>query len=72
MNIKTKSNFPNKTKCKTFLMKTSFICMRIKKEKYFQINSFALSLASKQRRGTTRELPIWDLVYRVIQSFTYL
>ena len=55
MNVKTKSNFPNKAKCKTFLMKMSFIFMRIKKEKYFQINSFALGLALKQRRWSIRE-----------------
>ena len=35
------------TECKTFLMKMSFICMRI--ENHFHINSFALRLAKKQR-----------------------
>ena len=55
MNIKTKSNFLNEAKCKTILMKMSFICMRIKKEKYFDINSFALSLALKKSLGTIRK-----------------
>ena len=35
--------------CKTFLVKMSFICMRIKI--HVHINSFTLSLALKQRLG---------------------
>ena len=34
-------------------MKTNFICMRVKN--YFHINDDALSLALKQRLGTTRK-----------------
>ena len=41
------SLFPNKAKCKTFLLKMSFICMRIKN--HFHFKGFALSLALKQR-----------------------
>ena len=43
------SHFPNKAKCKTFLVKMSFICMRVKT--HFHINGFALSLALKLRLG---------------------
>ena len=43
-------------KCKTFLVKMSFIFKRIKNR--FQINGLALSLALKQRLGTTLKLPI--------------
>ena len=41
------SYFQNKTKCKPFLLKMSFICMGI--EIYFHINGFVLSLALKLR-----------------------
>ena len=41
------SYFQNEVKCKTFLVKMSFICRRIKKNQ-FQIIGFALSLALKQ------------------------
>ena len=37
--------YQNETKCKTFLVKMSFICMRIKN--HFHINNFAVSLALK-------------------------
>ena len=43
-------------KYKTFLVKMSFIFKRIKKP--FQINGVALSLALKQRLGTTPKCPI--------------
>ena len=43
-------------KCKTFLVKMRFIFMRIKN--LFHINGFALSLALKQRLGTTPKCPI--------------
>ena len=36
------SHFQNKAKCKTFLVKMSFICVRL--ENIFRINRFALSL----------------------------
>ena len=43
--------------CKTFLVKMSFMCVRIKK-KIFHINGFALSLALKQRLVAARKWPI--------------
>lgn len=39
-------------KCKTFLVKIRFICMRIKNNRY--INGFILSLTLKQRLGASR------------------
>ena len=47
------SHFQNEAKCKTFLVKMSFICMRIKR--HFHISSFAPSFALKQRLGATRK-----------------
>ena len=40
-------------KHEAFLVKTNFICMRMKN--HFHINDYALSLALKQRLGTTRK-----------------
>ena len=51
-----KTSFQNEAKCNTFFVKMGFICTGIKN--HFQINSFALSLASKQRLGLTRKWPI--------------
>ena len=48
MNSKN-SYFQNVAKCKTFVLKMSFICMGMKN--HFHINGFALSLALKQRLG---------------------
>ena len=48
------SNFQNEAKCKNFLSKMSFICMKIKK-KNFRINNVVLSLTSKQTLGVTRK-----------------
>ena len=45
------SHFQNKAKCKYFLVKLNFICMRIKND--FLNNRFALGLALKQRIGAT-------------------
>ena len=45
------STYQNETKCKSFLLKMSFICMRIKN--HFHINSFAFSLALKLRLEAT-------------------
>ena len=42
--------------CKTFLVKMSFICMRIKM--HYHINGFALWLTLKQRLGATWKWPI--------------
>ena len=47
------SHFQTEAKCKIFLVKMSFICMRIKNG--FHINSFAPSLALKQRHGATQK-----------------
>ena len=49
------SHSVNKAKCKTFLVKISYICMKIKN--HFHINSLALSLAFKQNLGATRKWP---------------
>ena len=46
----------NKTKCKTFVVKMSFICIII--ESHFHINGFALSLVLKVRFFGTRKWPI--------------
>ena len=45
------SHFQSEAKCKTSLVKMSFICMGIKH--HFQINCFALSLALKKRLQAT-------------------
>ena len=50
------SHLQSETKCKTFLMKMSYICMRIKN--HFHVNSFAPSLALKQRLVATLKWPI--------------
>ena len=52
MNIKTKSNFP---KVQNLSYENEFYFYENKKEKYFQIKSFALGLSLKQRRGSIRE-----------------
>ena len=41
------SHFQNEANCKTFLVKISFICVRI--ENHFHNNGFALGLDMKQR-----------------------
>ena len=41
---------------KIFLVKMNFNCMRIKN--YFHVNSFALSLALRQRLGANQKWPI--------------
>ena len=47
------SHFQNEAKCKTYLVQMSFVCMKI--YNHFHINGLALSLALKQRLGTTRK-----------------
>ena len=47
------SHFQNEAKCKTYLVQMSFVCMKIYNP--FLINGLALSLALKQRLGTTRK-----------------
>ena len=47
------SKFQNEAGCKTFVVKMSFMCMKIKN--HFQTNGLALSLALKQRLEATRK-----------------
>ena len=55
------SHFQNEAKCKTFLVKMSFIRMRINCMKMLTyINGFTLSLALKQRLEATQKWPIKD------------
>ena len=60
------SHLQNEAKCKTFLVK-SYICLRIKN--HFHMNSFALSLALKQRLGVTRK---WSIDERMKSSISQL
>ena len=57
------THFQNEAKCKTFLVKMSFICIRIKNQ--FHINSFALSLALKQRLGANWRYPDQMIIHGV-------
>ena len=50
------SHFQNEAKCKTFLLKMNFICMR--RENHFHIIGFALSCLLSQRHGATRNWPV--------------
>ena len=50
-------HFQNEAKCKTFLVKMSLICVRIKNYD-FHINGSSLSLALKQRLWETRKRPM--------------
>ena len=49
-------HFQNEARCKTFLVKMSFICMRMKND--FHIKGRAPTLVLKQRPGGTRKWPI--------------
>ena len=49
-------HFQNEARCTTFLVKMSFICMRMKND--FHIKGWALNLVLKQRPGGTRKWPI--------------
>ena len=51
------SHLQNEAKCKTFVVKMSFICMRITSSN-FHVNGFTISLALKQRLGATQKWPI--------------
>ena len=73
------SHFQHEAKCKTFLVKMSFICMTIKNHVHINsttsfpgrgenlgtrlINSVTLSLALKQRLGTNRKWPVFELIF---------
>ena len=48
--------FQNEARCTTFLVKMSFICMRMKND--FHIKGWAPTLVLKQRPGGTRKWPI--------------
>ena len=52
-----------KANCKAFLVKMSFIPMRLKN--HFHVNGYALSLALKQRLGETRKRPVGYLSRQV-------
>ena len=49
-------HFQNEARCTTFLVKMSFICMRMKND--FHIKGWAPSLVLKQRSGENRKWPI--------------
>ena len=49
-------HFQNEARCTAFLVKMSFICMRMKND--FHIKGWAPTLALKQRPGGTRKWPI--------------
>ena len=51
--ISKHSHFQNEAKCKTFVVKISFICVRV--ENHFYINGFALCLGMKQRLVATQK-----------------
>ena len=51
--------FQNETRCTTFLVKMSFICMRMKND--FHIKGWATTLVLKQRSGGTRKWTIGSL-----------
>ena len=50
------SHFQNEARCTTFLVKVSFICMRMKND--FHIKGWAPTLVLKQRPGGTQKWPI--------------
>ena len=56
-------------KCKTFLVKMSFICIRLKH--YFHIKGWALNLVLIQRPGGTRKWPISCSVFRKLPASTF-
>ena len=51
----TNPHFQNEARCTTFLVKMSFICMRMKND--FHINGWAPTLVLKQRAGGTQKWP---------------
>ena len=57
------SKFQNEAECKTFVVKMSFMCMKIKN--HFQTNGLALSLAFKQRLEATRKWTV-EVVYETV------
>ena len=63
-----KSHFQNESKCETFVVKMSFICIIIKN--HFHINGFALSLALKVRFFGTRKWPILSILAMLLTQTT--
>ena len=66
------SHFQNEAKCKTFLVKTSFICMRIKT--HFLIMGYALKLCSHHTGWLfvptwTLCVIVWTLIWYVTLHF---
>ena len=55
--------FQNEAECKTFVVKMSFMCMKIKN--HFRTNGVALSLALKQRLEATRKWTV-EVVYETV------
>jgi len=62
------SHFQKEAKCKTNVVKMSFIYMRIKN--HFHINGFALSLPLKRRLEATGECPI--VLYKRVRIVSVL
>ena len=56
-------HFQNEARCETFLVKMSYICMKIKNSCY--INSYDLSLALNQRLEATRK---WSIGLAVLSA----
>ena len=54
-------HFQNAPKCTTFLMKMSFICIRMKN--HFHFKGWVLNLVLIQRPGETRKWPIANIWY---------
>ena len=58
-------HFQNEARCTTFLVKMSFICMRMKND--FHIKGWAPTLFLKQRPGGTRKCTI-DVISHISQN----
>ena len=61
LSISKNPDFQNEARCTTFLVKMSFICMRMKND--FHIKGWAPTLVLKQRPGGTRKWPIENLCH---------
>ena len=60
-------HFQNEAKCSTFLVKISFICMRMKN--YFHIKGWALDLVLMQRHRKSQKWPILMVGQPLISLF---
>ena len=58
------SHFQNEARCTTFLVKMSFICMRMKND--FHIKGWAPTLILKLKPGGTRKWPIDNLKWEAM------